>query len=201
VSVLEVSQVTTVDSYSGDKITGMKVLKSRSWGRVVLIFLAAAATFSGAQSVTVGQDLAQGPLAREYWVDPSTGLMWAGKDSGKEVNWHKAMKYCRNMRLAGHSDWRLARIDELTGIFDRTVEAPGENPRSRWHEAEAMTYHVKGNLFLTGTQWSSTQIMDDRGKPSGYAWRFDFNEGRSFDGDELWFFTDKHALCVRGPGE
>jgi hypothetical protein len=38
----------------------------------------------------------------------------------------------------------------------------------------------------------------DRGHPSGYASRFDFNEGRVFNGDELSFYTNKRALCVRG---
>jgi len=63
-----------------------------------------------------------------------------------------------------------------------------------------MTFHVKGGIFLTGNQWSSTRTYDDRGHRSGYAWRFDFNEGREFDGDELWFNTNLHALCVRRPG-
>jgi hypothetical protein len=62
-------------------------------------------------------------------------------------------------------------------------------------------WQVKGNLFLTGNQWSSTRLADDRGYPSGYAWRFDFNEGRPFDGDELSFYTFKRALCVRGSGK
>ena len=35
---------------------------------------------------------------RGYWVDPSTSLMWAGKDNGKDVSWNKAMKYCRDLR-------------------------------------------------------------------------------------------------------
>jgi hypothetical protein len=61
----------------------------------------------------------------------------------------------------------------------------------------ASTWHVKGDLFLTGNQWSSSRLLDDRGRPSGYASRFDFNEGRVFNGDELWFFTNKRALCVR----
>jgi hypothetical protein len=43
--------------------------------------------------------------------------------------------------------------------------------------------------------------MDDRGHPSGYAWRFDFNEGRSFGGDEISFRSNKRALCVRRSGE
>jgi hypothetical protein len=64
----------------------------------------------------------------------------------------------------------------------------------------ASTWHVKGNLFLTGNPWSSTQLGDDRGHPSGYASRFDFNEGRVFNGDELAFYTNKRALCVCGSG-
>jgi hypothetical protein len=53
------------------------------------------------------------------WVDPSTGLMWAGKDNGKDVSWRKAMKYCHNLRLDGYSDWRLADMAELQGIYDK----------------------------------------------------------------------------------
>jgi hypothetical protein len=178
----------------------MKVTKSWAASWLALILLFAADIFVGAQSSTEDQSLAQKTQARGYWVDPSTGLMWAGKDNGdKEVNWHQAMKYCRNLRLAGYSDWKLATVDELQGIYDKDANSPGKNPRSRFHEAEPMNFHVKGGLFLSGTQWSSSRRLDDRWKPSGYAWRFDFNDGREFGGDELWFSTDKHALCVRRP--
>jgi Protein of unknown function (DUF1566) len=133
-----------------------------------------------------------------FWTDPSTGLTWAGKDNGKDVSWKGAVKYCRDLRLAGYSDWRLATLAELEGIYDRSANAPGvAGPR---HD-RAFVFHVKGNLFLTGNQWSSSRINDDRGRPAGYAWRFDFNEGRPFDGDELSFFTNKRALCVRGSGK
>ena len=46
-------------------------------------------------------------------------------------------------------------------------------------KGSSFTYHVKGNLFLTGDEWSSERRNDDRGHPSAYAWYFDFNEGRS----------------------
>jgi hypothetical protein len=154
---------------------------------------------AAAQSAPQDQSRAEETQARGYWTDPSTGLMWAAKDNGKDVSWKKAMKYCRDLRLAGHSDWRPATLEELDEIYDKKAEAPGENPRSRWHEAEPMTFHVKGNLFLTGNQWSSSQRIDDRGHPSGYAPRFDFNEGRVFKGDEITFYTNKRALCVRTP--
>jgi hypothetical protein len=166
---------------------------------VGLVLLFVVATLASAQTPAGDRSYAQETQARGYWIDPSTGLMWAGKDNGKDVNWKNAVKYCRALRLAGYSDWRLASLGELQGIYDKDANAPGLMGPSG--KGTASTWHVKGNLFLTGDNWSSTQRMDDRGHPSGYAWRFDFNEGRPFGGDELWFYTDKRALCVRLSGE
>lgn len=131
-----------------------------------------------------------------YWIDPATDLMWAGKDNGRDLTWQKAMKYCRDLRLAGHSDWRLATLAEMQGIFNKNESAPGMGGEGKTLRRYA--YHVKGNLFLTGIQWTSTRLLNSRGKPSGYAWRFDFLDGRAFDGDELSFSDNKRALCVRG---
>ena len=87
-------------------------------------------------------------------------------------------------------------LGELEGVYDKDRNAPGlsgpDNGPSTWH--------VKGNLFLTGYQWGSERRNDDRGHPTAYAWHFDFNDGRPFD-DEESFFTNKHALCVRDFGK
>jgi len=130
---------------------------------------------------------------RAYWVDTS-GLMWARRDNGKDVSWQKAMKYCRDLRLAGYSDWRLATIYELQDIYDANLESPGLAGFGR-----AMTWHVKGNLFLTGVEWSSSRNHDDRGRPYGSAPRFNFNDGKRFY-DFLGYSTGKRALCVRKVG-
>jgi|SRR6185312_9247240 len=167
----------------------------KCWAKVAALLLSLAAMQANTQSAPKGQGGAQETQIRGYWIDPSTGLMWAGKDNGKDVSWNKAMKYCRDLRLAGYSDWKLASIGELKGIYDKNAKAPG---RAGAGTGRPFTFHVKGNLFLTGNQWSRTQILDDRGHPYGYASRFDFNEGRVFNGDELWFYTNKRALCVRG---
>jgi hypothetical protein len=159
------------------------------------LLLSVAAIQASAQSAPKGHGTAQETQIREHWFDPSTGLMWAGKDNGKDVSWKKAMKYCRNLRLAGYSDWRLATLGELVGIYDKNANAPGRDGQG------ASTWHIKGNLFLTGNQWSSSRLVDDRGHPSGYASRFDFNEGRAFNGDEISFYTNKRALCVRESGK
>jgi hypothetical protein len=159
-----------------------------------VLFLASA-LLPSAPSAPASQGGAQKTQVAGVWIDPSTGLMWAGKDNGKDVNWKNAVKYCRDLRLSGHSDWRLASLQELEGIYDRDANAPGRaGPSGKGHAA---TYHVKGNLFLTGHQWCSSQRLDVRGLPSGYAPRFDFNVGRMFDGDEVTFHSNKRALCVR----
>ena len=148
-------------------------------------------------SLTAIQGAAQEFQARGVWTDPSTGLMWARRDNGKDVSWKGAVKYCRNLRLAGYSDWRLATLLELEGIYDKNANAPGTAGRGK---DSSFTYHVKGNLFLTGDEWSSKRRKDDRGHPNGYDWYYDFNEGRS-DNDPSGFPYSSslmRALCVRG---
>lgn len=163
----------------------------RRWIKNVALLLSVAAIQGVAQSAP---DSGHG-----VWTDPSTGLMWAGRDNGKDVSWKNAGKYCRDLRLAGYADWRLASLGELQGIYDKSAKSPGRaGPPGK---DRPFTWHVKGDLLLTGNQWSSTQLVDDRGHPSGYASRFDFNEGRVFNGDEIWFYTNKRALCVRGSGK
>lgn len=163
------------------------------------ILLSVVAMVVGAQSLAQERGLAQDIQMSRNWVDPSTGLMWAARDNGQDLTWKQAMKYCHDLQLAGYSNWRLASIGELEGIYDKDANAPGLMGPSG--KGTAATWHVKGDLFLTGNQWSSTQKNDGRGHPSGWAWRFDFNEGQSFDGDEVTFHTNKRALCVRGSGK
>jgi hypothetical protein len=136
--------------------------------------------------------------ARGYWIDPSTGLMWAGKDNGKDVSWGKAMKYCRTLHLASYSDWRLANMAELQGIFDRGANAPGLAGLRK--KLRGFTWHVKGNLFLTGDQRSSNYRIDDRGRSNGYEYYFDFNEGKPNDQPSGFPYPSDgmRGLCVRG---
>jgi hypothetical protein len=152
-----------------------------------------------AQPTPKDQDQTQETQARGYWIDSETGLMWAAKDNGKDVSWKKATKYCRDLRLAGYSDWRLATLSELEGIYDKNTNVPGLARLGGPAKGSDFTWHVKGNLFLTGDQWSSDRRMDDRGHPSGYDWYFDFNEGRSNNEPSGFPYssTGRRALCVR----
>ena len=130
---------------------------------VLAILLSVVGVIADAQSSTEVRGLVQETQARGFWTDPSTGLMWAGRDNGRDVSWKGAVKYCRDLRLAGYSNWRLATLAELGAIFDRKADAPGLAGLDK----EPSTWHVKGNLFLTGDEWSSERRYDDRGRPDG----------------------------------
>ena len=167
--------------------------------RFALAACAIVTSFAGAQSPAKAR-AAQTIPAHDVWADPFTNLIWAASDNGKDVSWRGAAKYCRNLRLAGYSDWRLANIAELQGIYDKSANAPGlAGP----HDDDPVTWHVRGNLFLTGDQWSANDILDDRGKHSGYAYFFDFNEGKPNDDPTGWPYPYqfRRALCVRGTGD
>ena len=49
-------------------------------------------------------------------VDSLTGLMWALKDNGKDINWWEAKKYCTDFNEGGYTDWRLPDIKELATL-------------------------------------------------------------------------------------
>jgi hypothetical protein len=53
-------------------------------------------------------------------LDRQTGLMWAAKDNGGDVNWQNAKSYCENYRGGGYTDWRMPTQDELAGLYDES---------------------------------------------------------------------------------
>jgi len=50
--------------------------------------------------------------------DSKTGLTWAAKDNGENINWQDAKNYCQNYRGGGYTDWRMPTQDELAGLYD-----------------------------------------------------------------------------------
>ena len=80
--------------------------------KVVLFLPAIVAMIVGAQSSTEDRSPVQDTQVRGYCTDPSDWTNVAGKDNLKDVSWHKAMGYCRELRLTGYSDWRLATLAE-----------------------------------------------------------------------------------------
>ncbi len=144
-------------------------------------------------------NVAQETQARGYWVDLSDALMWAAKDSGERGSWHKARSYCRKLRAAGFSDWRLPTIDELKSLVHLQAYATEYEGGSDILHRNA-ELQVSGGLLLTyGRQWSSTPVVEPNGRASSHAfWSFWFDEGRRSKGfEDLLEGDTMSALCVR----
>jgi len=94
-------------------------------------------------------------------LDTSTGLMWAAKDNGKNINWYNANSYCRNYEGGGYTDWRLPSHDEVTDLYT-------QSEKSRYG------YHVKKLIYISSNHlW----VSDTRDSGSGGAY-FTFTAGR-----------------------
>ncbi len=105
--------------------------------------------------------------------------MWAEESNKSDVNWYQAKDYCTNLRLAGHSNWRLATIDELMGIYEPTQNVG--------------YYRIKGSIDISGLIWSSSA-----GVSSQDIWAFAFANGLRHS----FLRASSHplrALCVRRP--
>ena len=50
-------------------------------------------------------------------TDSKTGLMWALKDNGKDINWWEAQQLTKDFSAAGYNDWRLPDIKELATLY------------------------------------------------------------------------------------
>lgn len=51
-------------------------------------------------------------------TDTQTGLMWANRDNGSDINWYNAKSYCAGYSGGGKSGWRMPTIDELHQLYN-----------------------------------------------------------------------------------
>jgi len=123
-----------------------------------------------------GQSTPLAPSLAGVWTDSETGLMWQSESGQSDRTWPQADSYCRDLRLAGFSDWRLATLNELESVYPHTLSGGGRD--------------VQPSSMAI---WSSEQTPDSR-----HAWYFYFMDARRFS---LAVNDSSHgvrALCVRG---
>jgi len=119
--------------------------------------------------------------------DTSTGLMWASRDNGKNIDWHDAKRYCENYRGGGYTDWRMPTLDELASLYDKKKSgyAPETVSDKTYKVHITKLIHIRSNC-----PWAS----ETRGSKAAY---FNF-----FDGSWHWNTIVPHysslALPVRG---
>ena len=107
-------------------------------------------------------------------TDTGTGLMWQQATAPGVYTWEKALSYCDNLSLAGHSDWRLPTAKELQSIADYSRGNPAIDAAA-FPDTAASGY------------WSSTT---DPGSPN-QAFMSDFYLG------DVGFLDKSIAMYVR----
>jgi len=88
---------------------GVKIAKQQDYKEAVL--------FEAQYGKEIGRDGRFVAYERGVVIDTSTGLVWASKDNGEDINWKDAKRYCENYRGGGYTDWRMPTQDELAGLY------------------------------------------------------------------------------------
>lgn len=119
-------------------------------------------------------------------TDKATGLMWkqcpeglSGADCGdgglQFFDWQEALQQGQGLTFAGHSDWRLPNVKELSSLVDRRCADPAIN-------VTLFPFVTPNNWF-----WSSSPHAVN----SYDAWMVGFDKG------QVDYFQRKAHLVVR----
>lgn len=115
-------------------------------------------------------------LTTGIYLDQKTGLLWAARDNGRDIDWRRAFEYCEQLALAGFEDWRMPSLAELENLME-----PMSNSM----------YSVPLEISLSACCiWSSTS------KDEVAAWNLNYRYSKKFTGSKTHTF-DLRALCVR----
>ena len=120
-------------------------------------------------------------FASDILNDSKTGLVWQDDSAAKntKMNWAEAKRYCSDLSLAGHDDWRLPTIKELQSIVDISKYNP------------AIKKGFK-NVSTSDFYWSSSVCVSD----TKDAWLVRFKVGSTLNHHDKT--DERYVRCVRG---
>ena len=108
--------------------------------------------------------------------DSNSGLEWQVKEPGKKT-WNRADKYCKNVKIAGKTDWRLPTLEELESL----IEYLKSNPAVRKNDFG----HIRSTYY-----WASSSSDNNTDR----AWLMFFYSGQV---KFLYKSSNAYMRCVR----
>lgn len=115
-------------------------------------------------------------------VDRKLAVMWAPRASETMLSWDETLSYCRALKLAGYSDWRLPTKIELESIVNPDVV--GQTPASK-----GVPLYGPFSTPSEGYLFSGTLVPGHKNAP----WIMNIRNGHVFNGQGYRAF----ARCVR----
>ena len=111
-------------------------------------------------------------------TDNATGLMWQQANDDTQRGWEAAVSYAEGLELAGHDDWRMPNIKELSSLVD-------------FGKADPAIDEVYFTNIYSSSYWSSTTVLSDITR----AWIVNFISGYASAALKGGSY---YTLCVRG---
>jgi len=136
-------------------------------------------------------------------TDAQTGLMWQKEDDGTVRTYADGLSYCRQLRLAGQSDWRLPTLQELLSIVVRGTSANVDKSftnakRERYWTITEFSQYRNGTYMGDQNLRSLTRGSTPRKsncKSNDIAYTVDFADG----GETTYFKVyEYYVRAVRG---
>lgn len=112
-------------------------------------------------------------------TDTETGVVWAGKDNGSDINWANAQAYCASLGAG----WTLPTAEQLIKLYD--TRDPGQPCIG------LLTCKVTQLIQVSGlTPWTS------QANGEAEAWYVYLNDGKPY-AYKVSDTPGKRALCMR----
>ncbi|MFI3282761.1 MAG: DUF1566 domain-containing protein [Rikenellaceae bacterium] len=94
--------------------------------------------------------------------DLNTGLMWEQTPAAGPVTWAEAQKYCDELNLAGHGDWRLPTLKELYSISNFSAGWP-------YLDTKYFKLSVEGRVDKDEQYWGQEKYVGETVEGRGNA--------------------------------
>ncbi|TEW50655.1 Lcl C-terminal domain-containing protein [Psychromonas algicola] len=146
-------------------------------------------------------------------TDNNTGMMWQKTPDYDHYSYENAISYCKNLSIAGNTDWRLPTIKELFSLADfrgEIVNPRNESENTPYIDTDYFDFEYDKRMAYIGQYWSITKytlgpVHDTEDVEAAFGYNFADGHIKAYETGYTFGTNNKniHApgnfvRCVRG---